>query len=155
MNNIFVFTRRSPPRMGWLREGGDHRRRGSVLICVLVCLSIATALVTATIRTALQARHQVRTQHQLRQTELLLEAGVVRAVRKFGSEAEYTGERWDLVGDTIPGFDAVRVEIEVERSGLSGARRIHVVARLPTDLETSVKRSHVILADTHAASTKE
>jgi len=111
---------------------------GVVLICVLACLAIATALVASAVQSALQARSDVRQQRLLRQTVLLVDAGMARAVRQLAEDADYEGETWELA----PGVcdrDAARVEIEVVRN--SDTAVVNVVARLPADGETGIQRS--------------
>lgn len=157
--NAKTATYRFSPRTGLCqailcRTIGRRTRRGSVLICVLVCLSVATALVTASVHTALQARRQMRAYRQLRQTELLLEAGAQRAVGQLRASADYTGEMWNLAVTTIPGFESARVEIEVEGATGDTLRRIHVVARLPAGEAPGVQRSTTLLVDTPKSPTK-
>lgn len=112
-------------------------RRASVLVCMLVCVTIATALVTATLQSALRARRELRLHRQLQQTELLLTAGLERAVARLSSDATYPGETWELDPATLPNYPPGCVTIEVtaahtedETSDRSGSHQIHVMARL-------------------------
>jgi hypothetical protein len=142
--------RSQPVMVGHRRDSGRGSNpsspSGTVLVCVLVCMSVASALVVATTRTALQAHRQLRRQRQLQQTELLVEAGIERAVWRLGEDAEYRGETWNLAPNTLPGYGAPRVQIVVTsdpvRSSLS--HRIHVVARLPVGSTRFLQRSHVL-----------
>lgn len=72
----------------------QRSRPGALLICVLVCLLVASAMVTATTRSALQARREIRHQQQMRQTLLLLDAGVLRAAGRVKTSDSYKGETW-------------------------------------------------------------
>ncbi|MGI9472992.1 MAG: hypothetical protein ACR2NZ_15740 [Rubripirellula sp.] len=100
-------------------------RDGTLVICVLVCLLVASSMVIATTRSALQARRECRVQQQLRQTELLLDAGVRRAAGQLNNDADYQGEQWTLlpIADltpviqiTVNGDSESRSEIEVVAS---------------------------------------
>ena len=68
--------------------------RGTVIVCVLACLVITSALIATTLQTVLRDRLEVRLEQQLRQTELLCEAGVLRAARQFSLSSDYAGETW-------------------------------------------------------------
>ena len=64
------------PRQRLRRE---CRRTGAVLVVALVCLFIVMSLLGGMLKGALRERRQLGQQRDLRQTELLLEAGVDRA----------------------------------------------------------------------------
>ena len=109
-----------------------HRkpRGGALLICVLVCLLVASAMVTATTRSALQSRRNVRLQHQMRQTELLLDAGVLRAASQLQLSDDYEGETWRPKG-ALDRFDNPLVEIRISSGEQQGdSRRVEVIASL-------------------------
>jgi hypothetical protein len=138
-------------------EGPHHcHSTGSVLVCVLVCMSVASALVVATTKTALQAQRQLRHQRQLRQTELLAEAGIERAVRRLSGDSSYRGETWELTTDVLPGYGAGQTRIVVaavpEQSPLS--YRIEVVARLGADSADGIQRSQKIVIATGPSGTQ-
>ncbi|QDT00790.1 hypothetical protein [Adhaeretor mobilis] len=121
-------------------------RAGSILIGVLVCLAIATSIVTTSVRTALDTRRALRTQHQVRQTELLLAAGIQRAWQQLQSSADYRGETWELPAGTIPSLDAAQVEIAIGDAAKSigdesTVREVQVTARLSVATRT-IKRSY-------------
>ena len=133
-----------------------HRPNGSVLVCVLVCVSVASALVVAMTKTALQAHRQLRHQRQLRQTELLVEASIERAVVRLSEDSAYRGETWELASKILPGYGAGRVRIVVAAEAESSPRsyRIEVVARLPADTPDGIQRSHEILVATDPGGTR-
>ena len=124
------------------RKQRRSQRQASVLVCMLVCVSIATALVTTTLQSALRARRELRLQRQLQQTELLLTAGLERAVAQLHSDTAYQGETWELDSKTLLNLPPAHVIIEVTAAdGKAGdgeadlsnqpkAYQIHVVARL-------------------------
>jgi len=103
-------------------------RQGSLLVCVLVCLLVASALVASTTHSALMSRRDVRVQHQLRQTELLLDAGVLRATRRLQASQDYQGELWQPVA-AIDRFDNAQVEIRITEQGVD-SRLVEVIASL-------------------------
>jgi len=117
-------------------------RQASILVCVLACMVVATALVVAATRSALQARHEVRTQRQLRQMELVLEAGIQRAARQLSADPQFNGETWTLSESTIPGLGSAQVEIEVSSHGDGLPQQVQVVARLPATGPPVVQRSY-------------
>ena len=90
------------------------RRSGIVALAVMVCMLIVVALSTAMIRTALRAHRESSRHRQLRQTELLLDAGISRAVTRFNSDADYREETWDLPDDTFSSYRWASVTITVE-----------------------------------------
>ncbi len=103
-------------------------RAGTILICVLACLAITTAMVTATLRSTLRDYREVRKERILRQTELVLEAGILRAREQLAANPEYEGETWQLSDSIVPGEIPATVEIAVDRAGDSP--RVGVTARL-------------------------
>ncbi len=121
---------------------------GALLICVLVCLLVASAMVTATTRSALQSRRDVRLQHQMRQTELLLDAGVLRAASQLQRSNDYEGETW-RPKNALARFDNPSVEIRISagKQNKKDSRRIEVIASLgaaddPTQLSASQTQTH-------------
>jgi hypothetical protein len=120
-----------------------RRRQASILICVLVCLAVATALVVQTTHSALRARRDMRTERQLRQTELLLEAGVQRAAQRLAANVEYSGETWILSPESIPGSSLARIEITVPSlDDGDWPRRVQVVAQLSAGGLNAIQRSY-------------
>ena len=144
MNSRFPFTNRR-----------HTIRRASILVCVLVCLAVSTALVTSTVQTALVARRAVRTQHQLRQTELLLAAGVQRAALQFQASSDYEGETWQLSPHTIPGIENAQVQIELASAEGDSSREVHVTARLSLAEHAAIQRSYRFSLDPQLSSDQE
>jgi hypothetical protein len=130
----------------------DHKRshcksrRGAVLIVAIVCLSIATAIATAGVRHALMARRQARLDHQLRQTELLLDAGLRRAIKALSVDPDYQGERWALdpaLSRFAGTFEGATVEIKASAQD-GGQRVFEVTAAIgpASNPAYQTKRSH-------------
>ena len=105
---------------------------GALLICVLVCMLVASAMVTATTRSALQARRDIRLQHQMRQTELLLDAGILRAASQIQQSNQYEGETW-RPKEALSRFDNPSVEIRISSDEKKdNSRHVEVIASIGT-----------------------
>ena len=127
------------------------RRRGTLVVCVVVCLLVATSLAAATTHAALRWRRSLRMEHQMRQTELLLDAGILRASRQLRRSIDYRGETWRPRRSTV-GFESPVVEIRVIEAEDPRARQVEVLAQLGSplaDLQRSnpsqTNRSHKFL----------
>lgn len=108
----------------------DHAsRRGTVVVCVLACMLVAASLAAATTHAALRWRRSIRIDHQMRQTELLLDAGILRAAKQLRANPDYQGETWRLSVDSI-GFESTAVEIRVNPDDDPQGRRVDVVASI-------------------------
>lgn len=132
-------------------------RSGTVLILVLACLVVVTALIGSATQAALRGRQAARIQKQLRQTELLCEAGVLRAAQQLRKSTRYEGEQWtprlttaaqdasrsNSTSDVRADSEAT-VEIRVTRSDDSDSSSVEVIARLDSHLRNSgpIQRSH-------------
>ncbi len=130
----------------YYKRSQSSSRRGAVLIVAVACLSIATAIAIAGVRHALMARRQARSDQQLRQTELLLDAGLRRAIKALSADPNYQGERWDL-DPTLTGFagtfEAANVEIKAVAQD-AGQRVVEVIAVIgpASNPAYQTKRSH-------------
>ena len=69
-------------------------RSGTILICVLACLLVAMSLIATAIQLSLRARRECRISQQLMQTDLLVEAGIMRAREQLQRSPDYRGETW-------------------------------------------------------------
>jgi len=122
-------------------------RQASVLVCVLVCMAIATSLVTSSVRTALDARRAMRTQQQLRQTELLLAAGIQRARLRMQADVDYAGETWDLPEQVISHIESSQVTIAIMPAVEETPRTVRVTARLSIAANMAIQRSYSFSVD--------
>lgn len=124
-------------------------RRGSLIVCVLACLLIASTIIASTTRSALQRRRNVHVEHQLRQTELLLDAGVLRAARQLRVSRDFVGETWRPAG-AISRFDGARVEIRVAKNPQNdNLRDVVVIASLGNDV-AGERSTPLVTRRTHA-----
>ncbi len=124
-------------------------RGGAILVCVIACLVVSSVLVALAVQSALHGRREARLQLQLRQTELLCEAGVMRAMTQLQRSGSYEGEQWhpDL---NLENYHHASVEIAI-KSGASPesasekvAKRVTVTARLDSNLDHDgpMQRTH-------------
>jgi type II secretory pathway pseudopilin PulG len=121
-----------------------NSRGGTVLICVLACLGIVIALVLCTTQSSLRGRREVRLQRQLLQTELLCEAGVLRAKQQFKKSPDYAGEKWTPnLGMSSFQYAAIEIRITPKTGGANQAQA-EVIASLASSKDSSdrVQRSH-------------
>lgn len=131
-------------------------RLGTVLICVLACLVVTSALIGGIVQTVLRERQELRLERQLRQTELLCEAGVMRAAHQLKTSTTYEGETWTpKLNDTA--WDDASVDINVTPSTDSTSQRIEVVARLGSKMHQvdAMQRSHTFMLQASTSSTSE
>jgi Na+-transporting NADH:ubiquinone oxidoreductase subunit NqrC len=135
-------------------------RNGLVLVCVIACLVVSAALVALAVQSSLRGRNEARLQLQLRQTELLCEAGVLRATKQFAKSENYAGEQWRPELDVENFYDAI-VEIavtDVEQGpslSNSSAKNVTVVAKLDSylDQDGPMQRTHNFIVPIQTLST--
>ena len=124
----------------------SRSRRGAILVGVLACLLVGTVLTALTVQSALRGRREARLERQLLQTQLLCEAGVVRAVKSIAANPGYQGETWQPPIDGGQ-LNSAKVVIEVT----SASPPADQTADQPTDQvdkkETQLKVSIVALLD--------
>jgi type II secretory pathway component PulK len=122
-----------------------RRRNGAALVAALVCLTIVVSILGTMLLHALSARRQLHAERDLRQCELLLQAGVDRAIFRHKREADYRGETWSLPAAAIIGAGDGQVTIALARDSGDGPWQVSVVAEYPLGGHQSVRRSRTIL----------
>ena len=126
-----------------MKQPVSRGKRGVALITALICLAIVMALIGNMLVGALQISRQMRVERDRRQCELLLQAGLDRAVLRISAAALYQGEVFDLrAADIIQRGDG-RVTIEVSREA-GAPPQIHVVAEYPVGSDRSIRRSRKV-----------
>jgi len=120
-------------------------RHGSVLVVALVCLLVVMMILGGAMRRTLLMRRQWHGERDLRQAELLLQAGLDRAAWRLAREADYRGESWSLPAEAIVGTGAGQVVIRTERASPESPWRVHVTAEYPIGSERSIRRSRDFL----------
>lgn len=120
-----------------------QNRRGLVLTAALVCLVVSMAIIGTMLKAALTARRQLHTERDVRQTELLLQAGFDRAASRLATDSAFAGDTWELSADEIIGRGTARVTTKIEPADAGGnpTWKIHVVAEYPLDRDFSIQRS--------------
>ena len=121
------------------------RRRGAMLVVALACLAIVMAIIGMMLQGALRARRQLHVERDLRQVELLLEAGIDRAAFQLASDGGYGGETWRIPASDLLGYGDGEVVIVAERSGDAEPWRVRVAAEYPVGTPKSVRRSRTFL----------
>ena len=137
-------------KIGSLRPPSEApSRRGTLVVCVLVCLLVVGSLAGATTHAALRFRRSLRLERQLHQTELLLDAGILRAAKQLRRSSDYRGETWRPSRETV-GFDSPLVEIQVSEGDDPSTRQVKVIAELGAPLSdlqrtnaSHTRRSHL------------
>ena len=119
-------------------------RRGSVLVAALVCLAIIVAMLGSMLVAAMRATRQLRSERDLRQCELLLQAGADRAAYRLATERAYRGETWMLSAETLAGIGEGKVSIEPSSTTDQNTQQLTITAEYPADSETSVRRSRTV-----------
>jgi hypothetical protein len=134
----------------------DRRRRcGAVLVAALVCLLIVMAVLSGMLQGALRARRQLHLERDLRQTELMLQAGAHRAAFRFTGEPDYRGETWNLPAEMITGSKTGQVTIAISRDADDQPWHANITAEYPAGSQTSIRRSHAFEIQPQSAQTEE
>jgi hypothetical protein len=119
-------------------------RRGAVLVAALVCLLIVMAMLGAMLQGTLRSRRQMHVQRDLRQCELLLQAGALRAAFRLANEADYRGETWAVPAEAVVGTGEGQVTITASRPAEGQPWQLDVVAEYPLGGDSSIRRSRTI-----------
>lgn len=130
-------------------------RQGTVLVAALVCLLIVMGMLGSMLQGTLRAHRQLHRERDLRQTELLLQAGSDRAVYRLANETSYRGETWNLPADAIAENGAGRVTIEISPADGQATLKAQVVAEYPLGGETSIRRSRIFQVPTRKPQEQE
>lgn len=128
--------------------------RGLVLIAALVCLLVSMAIVGSMLQGTIRAQRQLHTERDVRQAELLLQAGFDRAVAKLAADADFAGDTWDLSPAEIVGRGAGHVITTVNQTnrGRESICQIRVVAEYPLGRDFPARRSQVFTVSSGALS---
>lgn len=120
------------------------RRRGTILIVALLCLLVVMSLLGTMLLAALQSARQLHAERDLRQCELLLQAGVERAFTQLGKQPDYQGETHELTAAEIINQGTGRITIEVVPATADAPSQLQVAAEYPADSEFAVRRSRTL-----------
>ncbi|MEX2316010.1 MAG: hypothetical protein WD669_02590 [Pirellulales bacterium] len=121
------------------------RRRGAVLVAALVCMLVVITILGGMLQGTLRARRQLHTQRDLRQTELLVEAGADRAAFRLARDLDYRGETWKLSSEQIVGRGDGQVTLTASRASDDQPWQLRVIAEYPLGGEFSIQRSRTFV----------
>jgi hypothetical protein len=135
----------------------QQNRRGLVLTAALVCLVVSMAIIGTMLKAALTARRQLHTERDVRQAELLLQAGFDRATSKLAADSTFDGDTWELTADEIIGRGTARITTKIQPADTSGnpVWQIHVVAEYPLSRDFPIQRSQTFAVPIAALPSKE
>jgi hypothetical protein len=130
-------------------------RRGVAVVMVVGCLAAFSVIALAMLRGAVIARHSFRSEHHLRQVELLLDAAVARTATRLASirpeapspDADTLAEELLIPASEITGGHdaAIRITAEPADDTKPVRWRVRAVASYPIDGPHAVRRSREIL----------
>lgn len=128
------------------------RRTGTASVFVLICLVVIALICGVLLKAVLAGRERLRGEERRIQAEWLVESGLERAAARLATDAEYSGETWDIPAEELGGPHAGLVKITVDRPGTTPAtRHVHVQADYPREATRRARLSKNILV--HVGST--
>ena len=119
-----------------MRRLRQRPRRGTLLFCVMAVMAVVVSLMGLVVRDAVRARREAKLRLQLHQTDRLLDAGVLRAVKQLKADPNYGGETWQPSFQFSGQDTDVRVAISVNDT------QVQVTAKLGNEPHVTT-RSHV------------
>ena len=137
------------------RRRPRSRRPGVILFVALTSLLIVMAILGQMLKTSIRAQRQLHPERDLRQTELLLQAGADRAAYRLAKETSYSGETWHLPADAIVGSTAAQVTIQITRTSADAPARVHVLAVYPLGGALTIRRSKTLDIETPSSHSQE
>jgi hypothetical protein len=137
------------------RRRSRSRRSGVILFVALASLLIVMAILGQMLKTSLRAQRQLHPERDLRQTELLLQAGADRAAYRLTKERNYVGETWQLPAEAVVGNAEGRVTIQVSRDSTGTRAHVHVLAEYPLGGALTIRRSKTLDFDTPSSHSQE
>lgn len=125
-------------------------RRGTILIVALLCLLVIMSLLGTMLLAALQSTRQLHAERDLRQCELLLQAGVERALTQLAEQPDYQGETRELTAAEIINQGTGRITIAVTPATADAPPQLQVAAEYPAESEIAVRRSRTLSIPSNA-----
>jgi Tfp pilus assembly protein PilX len=125
----------------------DRRRAGTVLVIFMVSLAMLSMTAAALVRVTLLQRSMVRNNELRVQSEWLFQSAVVRAASALKSNAEYSGEEWNIAAESLGQSSNAVAKISIEAvDGKTNERRASIIVIYhPDDAErATVSRSVTI-----------
>lgn len=127
--------------------GTRSPRRGAAMVMVVACLATFSLIALAMLRGSLASRGQLRSEHHLRQADLLLDAAVARAEALYaaGGLAAFSAmdDEQEVPADEITGTDPARLSLSLDEE--QGRWHLTVVCAYPSKGPRAVRRSRVVM----------
>jgi type II secretory pathway component PulK len=130
------------------RPTSKPSRQGALLIAALACMAVVIAIIGVLFSSSLRTRRQLHAERDLRQVELLVDAGLRRAAAKLSADESYDGETWRIPADQLLHNGAAEVTITLaapegaEDSSDNGETvDVTISARYPLNVPRNVQRT--------------
>jgi hypothetical protein len=134
--------------MNYRRSTSKPSRQGALLIATLACMAVVIAIIGVLFSSSLRTRRQLHSERDLRQVELLVDAGLRRAAAQLSAGESYDGETWRIPADQLLLNGAAEVTITVappkdsEDSSEDGEMNdVTISARYPLNVVRTVQRT--------------
>jgi type II secretory pathway component PulJ len=111
-------------------------------------MGVATTIMSLSTVSAIRARRSIQKSHQLRQTQYLLDAGVLRCARQLQASPEYRGETWHPDLESLERFNP-EVVIAAEETEQLGVLQVTVVAQMGNPGTDAGPLNHLKTKRTH------
>lgn len=112
----------------------DQRRAGTVIVIFMVSLAMLSMTAAALVRVTLLQRSMVRNNELRIQSEWLFQSAVVRASSALKSNAEYSGEEWNIPAESLGQTSSAVAKISIETvKGKTNERQASITVIYPPD----------------------
>ncbi len=129
-------------------------RQGAVLIAVLACMMITIVMVGGAMKSTMAARRQCKSELQMQQAELLLQAGIDRVATLVQGDSLTTApELWNA-HSALPAYEVATVEYQIVEPSENYARGLKCTVKLALSNQAKemIQLSRVIPIKTTQAS---
>lgn len=129
-------------------------RSGAVLIAVLACMMITIVLVGGAMKSTMAARRQCKSELQMQQAELLLQAGVDRVAMIVQSESVTTvPDLWNAQS-ALPAYEVATVEYQIVEPSEINVRGLKCTVKLALSNQAKelIQLSRIVPFKTNQAS---
>lgn len=127
--------------------GNGAPRRGAAMVMVVACLATFSLIALAMLRGSLASRGQLRSEHHLRQADLLLDAAVARAEALYatGGLAAFAAmdDVQEVPADEITGTAPARLNLSLDEE--QGKWQLTVGCTYPSKGPRAVRRSRMVV----------
>ncbi|MFT5322542.1 MAG: hypothetical protein ACI8P0_000377 [Planctomycetaceae bacterium] len=115
--------------------GSYHRnRKGTIMVIFMISLAMLSLTAAAMLRVTLLQRSMVKSNELRIQSEWLFQSAVARASSELKSNAEYTGEEWKIMAQSLGQTSDALAKISVEPvDGKTNERRVAITVLYPPD----------------------